>query len=237
MYGKLFGSMYDGTLVASWEALITFQQMIILADDVGVVDITPAALSARTGIPIRLIKKGITVLEADDAYSRSPDQNGRRIERLDDHRPWGWRIVNYMKYRQLFSHEEKKQADRERVAAKRAKEKDSEINDVAGCRKVSQSVADVAHIDTDTYIYTKKKKTSRFAPPSLGEIKKYIKDKGYSVNASSFLSHYESNGWMVGKNKMKDWQAAIRGWESRDNPKPKTPLPRKQYNPDGTERT
>ena len=155
MYGKVFSSMYDGTLCANWKALITFQQMIILADDAGTVDMTPHALSARTGIPLKYIEEGIEVLESDDPYSRSPEQNGRRLERLDRHRPWGWTIINYLKYRNLADHDEKKKKDRERIAAKRKGENPNEINDVAKCRKVSRDVADVAdvaYIDTDTDI-------------------------------------------------------------------------------------
>lgn len=145
MYGKIFTSMYDGTLHGNWEALVTFQQMIVIADDAGTVDITPSSLSARTGIPLDILEKGILILESDDPYSRTPTQNGKRIERLDDHRPWGWRIINYMKYRQLASYEEKKKSDRERIAKKRNKNK--------GCRNVSQDVANVAEVaytDTDT---------------------------------------------------------------------------------------
>lgn len=152
MYGKLFDSMYDGTLVANWEALVTFQQMIILADESGVVDITPHALAARTGIPKEIISKGIEILLAPDEYSRSPEQDGRRIECLDDHRPWGWTIVNYKKYRDLNSREEKKRKDRERIAAKREAQRVNENAVVASCREVSQVVADVAHTDTDTDI-------------------------------------------------------------------------------------
>ena len=98
MYGKLFESMYDGTLVEDWRALITFQQMIVLCDPDGIVDVTPAALSRRTGIPIEHIEKGIGILEGEDPYSRTPDSDGRRIVRLDDHRQWGWYIVNHKKY-------------------------------------------------------------------------------------------------------------------------------------------
>jgi len=147
MYGKIFESMYDGTLAANWEALVTFQQLIVLADEVGVVDMTSHVLSSRTGIPVEIIEKGLELLEADDSYSRTPEQNGKRIERLDDHRPWGWKIVNYMKYRQLSSREDKKQADRERIRNKRGTAKNG---DVATCRNVSRDVADVAHTDTDT---------------------------------------------------------------------------------------
>lgn len=156
MYGKIHETMYDGTIVDHWEALVTFQQMIVLADEVGVVDITPSALSRRTGIPIEIIEKGIIILESEDEFSRSVEQNGKRIERLDLHRPWGWKIVNYKKYRDLSSREEKKKADRDRISEKRGKAPKNE--DVANCRKPSQSVANVAHTDTHTHTYTNKTK-------------------------------------------------------------------------------
>lgn len=147
MYGKLFEQMYDGTLADNWQALITFQQMIILCDDSGIIDLTPGAISRRTGIPLEHIETGIQALESEDPYSRTPEEGGRRIVRLDDHRPWGWRIVNHQKYKQIASYEDKKRADRVRIAAKREKEKSQPV---ATCRSESQKVADVAHTDTDT---------------------------------------------------------------------------------------
>jgi len=74
VYGKIFSSIYDGTLVEDWRALITFQQFIILSDADGVVDMTPGALSRRTGIPIEHIKVGIEILEKEDKYSRTEGQ-------------------------------------------------------------------------------------------------------------------------------------------------------------------
>ena len=168
MYGKIFDSIYSGTLVANWEALVTFQQFIVLADDAGVVDMTPHVIAARTGIPLDIIEKGISILEAPDKYSRSTENEGRRIERLDDHRPWGWQITNYLKYRQLASWEDKKAADRNRIAAKREAEKSRKNNDVASCSKESQaveSVADVAHTDKDKDKDKENKHTS-VSPPS-----------------------------------------------------------------------
>ena len=58
-----------------------------------------------------------------------------------------------------------------------------------------------------------KKKRVIFKPPTIEEVIIYCKEKRYRVNASQFMNHYESNGWMVGKNKMKSWQAAVRTWE------------------------
>lgn len=217
MYGKLFESMYDGTLVEDWRALITFQQMIVLCNADGVIDVTTSALSRRTGIPLDIIEAGISILESPDKNSRTPDHEGRRLERLDDHRPWGWRIVNHKKYQMMIDAESKREADRVRIAAKRDAEKANKINDVAECRnlsQVSQNVADVAHTDTDTDTDTKKR--GRFAPPTVEEIKSYCLERNNSVNPKRFHDFYESKGWMVGKNKMKDWKAAVRSWEQED---------------------
>jgi hypothetical protein len=55
----------------------------------------------------------------------------------------------------------------------------------------------------------------RFTPPSIDEVKSYISEKGYSVDAESFVAFYTSKNWFVGKNKMKDWRAAVVTWEKR----------------------
>ena len=155
MFGKVFESIYDGTLVADWRALVTFQQMIVLCDSDGVVDMTPHAIAARTGIPIEHIEAGLRILENPDPYSRTPDNEGRRIELIDDHRPWGWIIVNHAKYKYLLSREDKRQKDRLRMADKRERmrvKKELQPNEnegVADSRTESQIVADVAHTNTD----------------------------------------------------------------------------------------
>ena len=60
-------------------------------------------------------------------------------------------------------------------------------------------------------------KRTTFSPPSISEISEYIRSKNYSVDAAGFHDFYESKGWMVGKNKMKDWKAAVRTWEGKNN--------------------
>ena len=61
------------------------------------------------------------------------------------------------------------------------------------------------------------KKTTKFIKPTLEEIKNYCKERSNRINAEQFIDYYEANGWKVGKNSMKDWKAAIRTWERRDN--------------------
>ena len=56
----------------------------------------------------------------------------------------------------------------------------------------------------------------RFAPPTVEEVAAYCLERGNDVNADDFVNFYTSKGWMVGKNKMKDWKAAVRTWESKD---------------------
>ena len=67
-----------------------------------------------------------------------------------------------------------------------------------------------------------KGKTTTFKPPSLNEIQVYISEKQYHTDPHIFINHYQSNGWKVGKNKMKDWKAALRNWESRNRQPVKT---------------
>ena len=61
-----------------------------------------------------------------------------------------------------------------------------------------------------------------FVPPSVEEVKAYIDEKGYSINPDSFVDYYTSNGWHVGRNKMKDWKACVRSWNNREK-KPTKP--------------
>jgi len=64
---------------------------------------------------------------------------------------------------------------------------------------------------------TKNKDIKRFMIPTVEEITTYCIDRKNTINPQVFIDHYMSNGWMVGKNKMKDWKAAVRTWEGRDN--------------------
>jgi len=55
--------------------------------------------------------------------------------------------------------------------------------------------------------------SKRFIPPTVEQVKKYCQSRDNRINASHFVDFYSSKGWMVGKNKMKDWEAAVRTWE------------------------
>jgi hypothetical protein len=61
-----------------------------------------------------------------------------------------------------------------------------------------------------------KEKEKVFTKPSVQDVSDYCSERKNGIAAQSFLDHYESNGWMVGKTKMKDWKAAVRTWEKNN---------------------
>lgn len=123
MYAKVFQQIYDGSLCTdgSWQALVTFQQMLVLADEQGVVDMTAEAISRRTTIPIDIIKQGLSELVKPDPRSRTPDEDGRRLLPLSPSRDWGWVVVNYRKYRQIQREVDRREYHREYWHKRKAK--------------------------------------------------------------------------------------------------------------------
>jgi DNA-binding PadR family transcriptional regulator len=82
----------------------------------------------------------------------------------------------------------------------------------------------IPDINTDNKPDSKKKgasapkeKRERFSAPSVQEIKDYTRETGKPDYSEQFWNYYESNGWLVGKNKMKSWKAAYAGWCSRQD--------------------
>ena len=89
----------------------------------------------------------------------------------------------------------------------------------------SERTEKTLYTDTDTDIYTdtdteevshpkgaNTRARARFTPPTVDEVRAYCTDSGYRIDAEHFVAYYESNGWRVGKNPMKDWRAAVRTW-------------------------
>ena len=97
-------------------------------------------------------------------------------------------------------------------------------------------------LDKDIYIGKSPRKV--FKEPSLQEVSTYCKERNNSINPQTFIDHYTGNGWMVGKNKMKDWKAVIRTWETRGGNNGQTnrtgttppPIITKEYVPEPYER-
>ncbi len=91
---------------------------------------------------------------------------------------------------------------------------------------------------------TKQPSAKRFTPPTVDEVRTYCAEKNYNIDPEAFVAFYESKGWMVGKNMMKSWTAAIVTWVKRNHitqpaaalkPQPSIPLGPDEYlRPDGS---
>ena len=60
------------------------------------------------------------------------------------------------------------------------------------------------------------KRSKKFVKPTVEEVRSYCAERGNNVDPQQFIDHYESNGWKVGRNSMKDWKAAVRTWEKNE---------------------
>lgn len=86
------------------------------------------------------------------------------------------------------------------------------------CRNLRHQAPEVIQ-EPPVEVYTneepaEKPKRRIFKVPTVEEIQEYCRSRNNTVDAQHFYDFYESKGWMVGKNKMKDWKASVRYWET-----------------------
>ena len=85
-----------------------------------------------------------------------------------------------------------------------------------------QKFTDNTNINITNTNLTDSNKKALFKKPTLDEVKNYCILRKNNIEAEAFIDFYESKDWLIGKNKMKDWKACVRTWESREKKKPKT---------------
>ena len=137
-------------------------------------------------------------------------------------------IQNWEKHQSLDKLERAKEKTRLRVAAHRERQKQLLENDE--CCNVTVTLCNADRIDKEEDIEREEEKiyvdipqaerpTNRkksFTPPSIEEVRTYCLDRQNNVDPERFIDYYTANGWHVGKNKMKDWKAAVRTWEKKE---------------------
>ena len=126
MFAKVFASLWQGSMVAQPDAQLVFVYLLAHSDRDGNVDQTHEVIAALTGIPLDRVRAAVATLEAPDPRSRSANEDGRRIARLDEHRDWGWRIVNHAAYRALRNEEQRREEARDRMRRRRAGDRPEE---------------------------------------------------------------------------------------------------------------
>ena len=104
--------------------------------------------------------------------------------------------------------------------ASKAKQEVASLANASTCYQAVTNLPDNEN-DNDNVNDIKKKDTKvskekSFQPPTVENVREYCQEGGYKVDAECFVNFYESKGWMVGKNRMKDWKAAVRNWSRND---------------------
>ncbi len=162
-YGKVFDSIFGSSIMESdVETRYIWMCMIIAADKEGFVDETIPALARRFNVSESCMHDAINCFMSPDASSRTPDQNGRRIEPIRE--SFGWKIINYDYYRNLRDDEQRREYMREYMRNYRENQKKSEP-----LTPVNNGKQQLAHTDTDTDTDTDKRHTERNP-----DIKKFI---------------------------------------------------------------
>lgn len=111
---------------------------------------------------------------------------------------------------------------KQRMRKYRERQKLKSLPDADGVTLRNSNVT-VTHTEEDIDIEEEKRKKEnnikekKKMPPTLEEVTAYCNERRNGINPQSFIDFYEARGWMIGKNKMKDWKAAVRTWENRDN--------------------
>ena len=111
--------------------------------------------------------------------------------------------------------------------AKRMREYRAKSGDVTPRLQCNPEIEIEIDKEIDKERNIKERKPSRFSPPTLEEVTQYCHERKNHIDPEYFIDFYTSKNWMVGKNKMKDWKAAVRNWERRD----KAESPKKEIDP------
>lgn len=117
-------------------------------------------------------------------------------------------------------------ADEEIKRFKNKRLQASKAGKISGERRLNKRSTDVQPTRTRTITNVKKKipseSTKKFQKPTLQQVADYCSDRNNGIDPQQFMDHYEANGWKVGRNSMKDWQASVRTWEKTQHERSKS---------------
>lgn len=153
-FTKLFSSITESTIwCEDAETRLVWITMLAMADKKGRIWASIPGLANRARVPVEATEKALDKFLSPDAYSRTPDHEGRRIEPIDG----GWRLLNHEKYRAMRDEEERKEYKRHWIAEKRQKEKKT-VDNVDRSRPQytqAEAEADTDPLDQNTLVKTK----------------------------------------------------------------------------------
>lgn len=222
---KLYTNVFDNRKIKQLESMPSGDEIIVIwlkllclagnTNDKGLVYFTREVPYTEQMLATEFNRPLASVQMALDMFERFG-----MIEVIDD----VLRISNWEKYQNVDRLEEIREYNR--IAKQKSREKQrllASVNDKSmtsqRCHETEEDIEEDKDKEKEKY---KEKavtetvtttKTNRFAPPSVDDVRTYCEERSNNIDAEQFVDYYESKGWMIGKNKMKDWKAAVRTWE------------------------
>jgi len=163
-FTKLFASITESTVWSeSHTTRIVWITMLAMADKHGRVWASIPGLAHRARVPVKDVRIAIAKFLSPDPDSRTPDNDGKRIEPIDG----GWRLLNYMKYRGVRDEEEQAERKAQNQAAYRARKSDRSLPDVTGCDLNADAEA-----EAEAEAVKKEQKQKQASPSAPSRVKK-----------------------------------------------------------------
>lgn len=167
-------------------------------------------LSAQTGLTVRQLRVSLDKLKMTG-----------EVTSLSCPR---YRIITVVKYDEYQGND--KLNDKQMTSRMSAKwQADDKLMTGSMTTSIDNNIEQIEQIEQDRNIESERKTAKRFIPPTKDEIILFCQENGLSVDADRFIDYYTANGWMAGKNHMKNWQATVRNWARRDGDQKQVPVP------------
>jgi hypothetical protein len=226
MYGKVFASMFTGSMMGVGSHVYSVMTYAIVnADADGFVELNARLLSVLIGDPQDRIEEAIAYLCQPDPDSRTPDQEGRRLLKKGQ---FLYQLVNYAYYREIRNREDRREQNREAKRRERQKAKSADVSTCQQCQHMSAMSAQAEAEVEEKEESKKKKPASRprgrkpFTLPTVEQVGDYAESLGYpNFDAKRFIEYYAERNWLDSKGQpVRDWKAKLRNVWLKDLKKP-----------------
>lgn len=183
-----------------------FYRMIVRADDYGRLDARPSFLKSM----LFVTKQGITEKNVQDAVLKMASVGLVRLYEVD-----GKPFLSFPKWdlhQRVRNSKEKYPAPPENTDCGVSPQVAASCGELPRVAALIQSESNPNPNPKESV-----SRATRFTPPTVEEVAAYCLERKNHVDPQRFVDFYAAKGWMVGKNRMKDWKAAVRTWEQRDS--------------------
>ena len=212
-YTKLFSSIVTSTIWCEDNATLrVWIAMLAMADASGHVGGAVPGFANLARVTVEEMRRALEILTSPDPDSRTPDNEGRRIEAV----PGGWRILNYSAYRESRDQEARREQNREAQRRHRSAMSANVSQESAQAEAEAEAVPpDSPKPGESSPMASAKRKV--FVKPTPQEAQEYAASIGFKLDGEKFVAYYEARGWMLGPRRpVVNWKACVVTWKKLD---------------------